>query len=569
MTSDSLAVAAGGRFDRPGMDPQPTNGAAATAINDRDRRLPLAIFLVALLIFSLAGLRRDLWAPDEPRHAEVAAEMVRTGDYVVPRLNGEVYPDKPPLPFWIMSVPMRIFGDHSEWAARLPYAIAAALALALTFALARRFFGSDVALTAALLLGTAGQFAWLSQRVSLDIFQTLFVLLAIFAWVREARGESASWKNGLLFFTACGLGLSTKGPTALLVPFSAVIAHGLATGTLRRLGSRQFLPFVVVMLGIVASWLVPATLQAGEGYARAILGDRSFGRFTTANNHDQPFWYYFKEWPVEFLPWSPAFLCALWLAWKRELPGDPAARRLLLGWILVPFVVLSIAATKRGNYLMPLYPAAAILAAHFVHSVDRLDSKPGIVVHAIVRVLTGLIALVGVVATIVPFTPLLEEHHLPNLTVAGPIVGIAVSIVGIVAFRRGGESILALHRTLAVGLIALVPWVGSLLFPVIDAEKSDRRIAEKLLELVGPHAEKPIAFLRYSPEASRFYSQLSCIELRDRDELAKRLVADEFDYAVIESDKWEKLSKLLPEGVPLHTVGEGRAEEILIVDMSR
>lgn len=549
------------------MNSETTIGGASRATDDR--RLPLAIFLVALVVFSLAGLRRDLWAPDEPRHAEVAAEMVRTGEYVVPRLNGEVYPDKPPLPFWIMSVPMRVFGERSEWAARLPYAIAAALALAVTFAIARRLFGRDVALTAALLLATAGQFAWLAQRVSLDIFQTLFVLLAIFAWVKESRGEGASWRNGLLFFTACGLGLSTKGPTALLVPFSAVISHGLATGTLKRLGSIRFLPFVVVMIGIVAAWLVPATLEAGESYARAILGDRSFGRFTTANNHDQPFWYYFKEWPVEFLPWSPAFLAAIWLAWKKCESIDPGSRRLLLGWIGVPFLVLSIAATKRGNYLMPLYPAAAILAANFIHAVDRKDSRPGIVVHAIVRVLAGLVALVGVVAVVVPFTPLLEEHHLPSLRSTAPWVGGAVVLVGWIAFRRGSESILSLHRALAIGLLALIPWVGSILFPVIDAEKSDRRIAEKLLELAGPNAEKPIAFLRYSPEASRFYSRLHCIEFRDRDDLVAGLVEGRFDFAVIERDKWERLSVFLGNGTRLHAVGEGRAEDIVVIDLSR
>lgn len=532
------------------------------------RSLPWIIFVIALILFSVAGARRDLWAPDEPRHAEVAAEMLRTGEYVVPHLNGEVYPDKPPPPFWVMTVALRVFGDRSEWAARLPFALAAALTLALTFALARRLLDEDIALTAVLLLASAGRYAWLAQRVSLDIFQTLFVLVAILSWVREHRREGSTWLNGLLFFGSCGLGLSTKGPTALLIPLAAVIAHGLATRSLHRLGSKRFLSWSLLMLGLVAVWLVPATMQAGNEYARAILSDRSFGRFITATNHEQPFWYYFKEWPIEFLPWSPAFLAALWLAWKRDLPCEPGSRRLLLAWIAIPFVVLSIAATKRGNYLMPLYPAAAMLAATFLHAKDRRDNETGVVVHAMMRSIAGLIALAGAAIAVLPFTDVLEENKLLGLEIVSPFVGLALLGVGVTVFRRGGDSLVTLHRTLAGGILALVPFAGLTVFPVIDAEKSDRLIAEKLLTLTDPEDAKPIAFLRYSPEASRFYSRLECVEIREREDLVLGLLDDHFDYAVIEFDKWEKLSELLPIGTPVHSVGARRGQDILIVDMS-
>lgn len=546
-------------------DPQIESSADTT---DRPTRsLPWIIFVFALILFSIAGTRRDLWAPDEPRHAEVAAEMLRTGEYVVPHLNGEVYPDKPPPPFWVMTVALRVFGDRSEWAARLPFAFAAALTLALTFALARRLLDEKIALTAVLLLASAGRFAWLAQRVSLDIFQTLSVLVAIFAWVREHRREGSTWVNGMLFFGACGFGLSTKGPTALLVPLAAVIAHGLATGSLHRLGSKRFLVWALLMLGMVAAWLIPATMSAGDEYARAILGDRSFGRFTSASNHDQPFWYYFKEWPIEFLPWSPAFLAALWLAWKKELPCEPGARRLLLAWIVIPFIVLSIAATKRGNYLMPLYPAAAIIAATFLHAKDRNDSESSVVVHAMMRAITGLIALAGAAVAALPFTDVLE-HKLPGLDIVAPFVGLAMVVVGVTAFRRGADSLITLHRTLSVGILALVPFAGLTVFPMIDAEKSDRLIAEKLLTLTNPADAKPIAFLRYSPEASRFYSRLDCVEIREREDLVLGLLDDQFDYAVIEFDKWEKLSEMLPIGTPVHSVGVRRGQDILIVDMS-
>jgi 4-amino-4-deoxy-L-arabinose transferase-like glycosyltransferase len=549
----------------PALDASTTNRAA---------RFTFLIFALGFAIFSIAGLRRDLWAPDEPRHAEVAAEMLRTGDYVVPHLSGDVYPDKPPPPFWVMTVTLRIFGEQSEWAARLPYALAAGLLLALTFALARRLFDDEIALTATLLLATAAQFMWLAQRVSLDIFQTLFVVSAIFAWVREQRGEGSSLTNGFLFFTACGLGLSTKGPTALLVPLAAAIGHAIATGSLAKLRAPRFLVSIVVMLGIVAAWLIPATLEAGEEYARAILGSRSFGRFTTAQNHDRPWWYYFKEWPVEFLPWSPAFLTALWVVFRSRLL-EPGPRHLLAAWIGVPFIVLSISITKRGNYLMPLYPAAAILTAAFIHHLERMppgDALDGarLGLLRVMKTIVGILAIAGIAAIVAPHTPWVTVFAIPGAGAAGFVAGAALLTLALAALRRSGASVLVLHRKLAGGLLALIPLVGLAVFPVIDHVKSDRLIAEKLLATVGETSAKPIAFVGHAPEASRFYSHLDCVELDGRDELAAGFRSGVYDYAVIDRKRWNKFIVENPEFAFLvteHEIGSGRAATLVLVEL--
>lgn len=533
-----------------------------------DARTPWLVFFLGFLVFSIAGLKRDIWAPDETRHAEVAAEMIRGHDYVVPRLNGEEYPDKPPPPFWLMTIPMRVFGADNAWAARLPFAIAVGLILALTYAMTRRLFDARIALTATLLLASAGEFAWLGQRVSLDVFQALFVLLAIVAWLREQRGEGSTLANGLMFFAACGAGLSTKGPTALLIPFAAVIGHGLATGTLRRLGSWRFLLGIPLMLAIVAIWLVPAARAASPEYLHAILGEKSFGRFTNAINHEHPFHYYLIEWPVEFLPWSPILLVAVFLAFKKEVECDRGAKRLLYFWIGIPFLVLSISQTKRGNYLLPLYPAAAMLCAVVLHQLDaRIDSRASVVLHGILRGFALLFVIAGLIAAAIPFTRLLDEHDLPNIVPAGIVVGAVICLIGAVAFLRGGESMVTLQRTMAAGMMILVPVVGLVLAPVIDAEKSDRLIAEKLVELGARDSTKPIAFLRYSPEAARFYSGLDCREVYDRDELADALNRGEYDFAVIDSDKWEKLRQALPDTVKAGPAGKGRARLVYVIDM--
>lgn len=541
------------------------------------RAKPWMFFVLGCLVFLTTALRRDLWAPDEPRHAEVAAEMVRSGDYVIPQLNGEVYSDKPPPPFWVMVTSMRMLGGPSEFAARLPFAIGAGLTLALLFSIARRLFGAQVAFSATLIMMTAGQFMWLAQRVSLDIFQTLFVTLAIYGWLRQQRGEGSSWVNGLIFFLACGCGISTKGPTALLVPLSAAIGHALASKTLSRLRDPRFLAGIVAMAAFILGWLIPASRRGGEAYTHDLVFTQSFGRIANAWNHEHPFFYYFGEWPIEFLPWSPAFLLAIWLAWREKgaLPGRSEDRRLLYSWIAIPFLVLSIAQSKRGNYLLPLYPAAAMLAALAVHQLEGKSSRYNVLLFALMQAIVGLLGIAGLVAIVIPFTKLLEEHHLPGLELAGPLVGALLVGIAITTLRRGRNGLVAQLRTLACGILVLLPTAGLTVFPVIDAEKSERLVANRLVELTGLRVDQPIAFLDRAPESARFYSGLDCRELKEREDLIAALQSGEYRLAVIEKKKLEGTKKREPllqaigREITVHEVGPGRGSEVVILEVTR
>ncbi len=190
----------------------------------------LVLAAATVLLFVRLG-SLDLWAPDEPRYAQVAEEVRRmdrgaAGLFLL-SLNGEVYDQKPPLYYWLAALAGTSEGRVTEWAARAPSAFAGLALVAATIALGRRLFGAAPAALGGLLLDTAGLFPHLALRSQLDLLLALFEMLALAGFWRLDRGIGSRRSNLLLMHGAMGLGVLTKGPVGFLVPV-LVIAGFLA-----------------------------------------------------------------------------------------------------------------------------------------------------------------------------------------------------------------------------------------------------------------------------------------------------------------------------------------------------
>ena len=164
---------------------------------------------------------RDAWAPDEPRYAQVAQEMLHDGHWWYPHVNARPYPDKPPLYFWLAAAAGLPSGRVSEAAARVPSALAHLLLVALTFWLGRRLFGVEGAAISALALTTLWMEAWMARRACLDVLLSLCACAAIAAMLKA--GDAARNGSRLRWIawaaasgTATALGVMTKGPVVLL-----------------------------------------------------------------------------------------------------------------------------------------------------------------------------------------------------------------------------------------------------------------------------------------------------------------------------------------------------------------
>ena len=328
----------------------------------RDAAL-VVVLGAAVLVPSL--FTRDPWNPDEPRYAEIARAMVATGNYWVPHLNGEIYPDKPALFFWLTAGLMRL--GLGVGSGRVVAAVAAAATLLLVYWLGRRLHDRQVGLWAAAITATTLLFAWMGKCGVLDAPLTLCVVGAICCGERALAGAGrrpGAWWLG--FYAAIGFGVLFKGPVALAVPVLVALAYGVARRAEVRKGGWWHLAGVALMLAVVAAWLVPALLKGGEAYANEIVVGQTAQRFTKHAAHRKPWFFFLVTWPFYFLPWSLLVPLALVSAVKAARGGRERQAWLPALWVVVIFVFFSIPSGKRERYILPIVPAVALLVARYI-----------------------------------------------------------------------------------------------------------------------------------------------------------------------------------------------------------
>ena len=315
-------------------------------------------FAIAVL-FTLLG-QRGLNEPDEGRYAEIAREMTVNGDWLVPHMNGIPHFQKPPILYWLTALSLRNFG-HSEWAARLPSALAALGVVILSFLIGLRLFKErDRAVMTAIVLTTMGGFFAMGRLLTPDMTMTFWITASI---------TSALYGQRWLFFILMGLGFLTKGPMALVVPVCAIVGWEWRSAAVERLR----LPWwrgISITLAISLSWFVILSLrdsQLFDYFWRYELVQR-FGSHT--HGRARPFWFFMLVLPLALLPWL--FMLPVKRACQSlRSNGIKPWHGLLLGWILVPLVILSISGSKLPTYVLPLLPAFALGIASVLPSLRR------------------------------------------------------------------------------------------------------------------------------------------------------------------------------------------------------
>ena len=316
------------------------------------------LMFAALVAFPFLG-SFGLLEPDEGRFAQIGREMMATGDFLVPRLNGIEQFYKPPLVYWINAVGYRILGI-SEWTARLPSALAFFGTIWLTGWMGWRLGGRRLGWMAALMLASMLEPYALGRQITLDTTLTFWVTAALTCLVRVATGDQAK-KSGFLFFLCMGLGFLAKGPMAWVVPMTAALCWTVA---LRRHGQRLGLPWlkgVLLMVGVSVSWFLVVCWKY-PGLWKYFLGYELVERFaSTTHGRSKPFWFFLPILAVGTVPWT-GFLLGLAMAawrkiWNRSLSP---AQWALAAAVVVPFVIVSCSGSKLLTYILPIYPSLAL-----------------------------------------------------------------------------------------------------------------------------------------------------------------------------------------------------------------
>src|SRR5262245_50217536 len=189
-------------------------GKADASASVRPAALLALLLLPAVLLYPCLSFY--LFEPDEGRYAEIPREMLLRSEWVVPYLQGQPYLDKPPLLYWLVMASYRLFGVH-DWSARLVPALAVHAAVLLTYLLGRRSLGERAAFWGALLLALAPGFLSMGRLLLLDGLLALWVAAALLGAFEAVRGPRLRWGWWLTAALACGLGVLTKGPVAVLL----------------------------------------------------------------------------------------------------------------------------------------------------------------------------------------------------------------------------------------------------------------------------------------------------------------------------------------------------------------
>lgn len=412
--------------------------------------LPAPIGSVLLAILWLlawaVGLQRSLGEPDEGRYAEIAREMLVSHDWVTPRLDGFLFFDKPPLHYWASATAYLAFGVH-PWTARLWCVLTGLLAMLAVGWAGKRLFGREVGGYAMAILGSSMVFAMAAHIDTLDIAVAAFLGMGMAFFMVAQFDPSAVhqrvWLN-VLMWASLALAILSKGLIGVVLPGVALVVFALWQRNIRMIWRTSPWLGLLVIAVIAAPWFVMICRVHPEFFDYFFIREH-FTRFLTSDDgRSKPLWFFMPVVVLGLFPWT------LMLPWQRSdwklLDLRNPARRFLLVWVGVTFLFFSASHSKLTFYVLPLWPAAALLLAWLV---ARMSVK------TMVQRLWWLAALAGCAA-------------------AGAVIGIltvrSISEEAIRAALRGGAEGLA--------MIALAAMVGAW-----AAQRGRRPLAIHLLAL--------------------------------------------------------------------------------------
>ncbi|HKO54628.1 MAG TPA: glycosyltransferase family 39 protein [Thermoanaerobaculia bacterium] len=370
--------------------------------------LPLWTLLAAVaLLLDLGGY--PLLDADEGRNGEVAREMAATNDYVMPRIDGMPYLDKPIVYFAAEAAAMEVLGP-TETAARLPAWLFTMATAALVGWFARRVWGGDAGWIAAIALMSMPLTLAFARTVIFDSALTFFIVLSIISFYLAVEGVILSREDGegsvssgaapkrygffavfaaqndtrwrVLAWAAMALGVLTKGPVALAIPLFIAIPYAVWRKRFKALWS---LTGLAVFALIIAPW-VWAVSQVVPDFLKYVLVTETAERMATkALKRTGPPWYFIPYLIGGALPWA----LALFREKRRERDNITV---FLMLWILIPFVFFSLSQSKRPQYILPLMPAVALLVARMWRTERR---EPGARTAGIALAILGGLLLVA------------------------------------------------------------------------------------------------------------------------------------------------------------------------------
>lgn len=470
-----------------------------------DLRLRAVLFWTLLFMAAVVTLPALGLAPfstkGEPREAIVAMQMLDTGDWVLPIDNNGDIPYKPPMLYWCMAAASHIDAGSPEFSFRLPSALSLIALVCLTFWFTASFSPGDRrrrsinAFMAGAVLLTSSEALRAGINARVDMVTTLFIVAAVMAFYCWIERRNIWGAAGAVIAMSCAM--LGKGPVGILLPAGITLVFGVWQGR----------GFVATGVRVVAAsltacilplcWYYSAYERGGDAFLNLVM-EENFGRMLgrmSYSSHYKGLWYYFAMLPAGLLPWTLLAVFALfslkkfrplkarvagWGAGLRRMA--PADRMALLAAVIV-FVFYCIPKSKRGVYLLPIYPFAAYFIARMALWLCA-ESKRSIRVFA--WILTVLSAVAGIIIAVVAFVPIGGKLAWFSLPFAAALPPLAIALAAGIAMRlRKAPSESPLLVSVVVTATLYLTYFA-FINPVVAAAKSDFPKARAIEAVMRP-----------------------------------------------------------------------------------
>jgi 4-amino-4-deoxy-L-arabinose transferase-like glycosyltransferase len=495
---------------------------ARVARQPRALRLRVLVFVLAAVLAVVVGqLGRDLLPPDDLREAEIAREMWASGDYVLPRLAGLPFVEKPPGFQVVVASAFAWTGGPSTAAARVVTAGFALLTLLAVFALGEEVLGLEGAALAVAFLGLSQRFCRTAHTVLLDNALTAALAFALlFVW-RGLREEKPRAKERAYAAAGLALGISFlfKGFVGPLLFGTGALAYLAAT---RRLGELRSalrpLPVAAFLLPPLL-WIVPFVARASPDLVRAFFISNHWGRATAGYaSNVRPFYFYLLDLWRGFLPAAALLPFAAFSAVRRRHTARGQTEFFFLSFAAAPILLLSFSKAKDSVYALPAYPALALLTASWCEEKLRGDSQGALRG-------TGAAAVAAVAASGTAVGATVYFAGFSWYAACALVVLVFLSALA-VWFGRRRELLNLAAASVATLALAWVLWFTGPLAQHEVARRSIRAPVEAALAQAGNRT-----VLLYNPSdglrgAASFWRNRTALEVQDLPTFVRRLVED-------------------------------------------
>lgn len=325
---------------------------------------------LSVLFFSFLG-NRPLSTPDEGRYVEIPREMVESGDWVTPHLNGLKYFEKPPFVYWVEAISIKLFGIH-EYFLRLPMALFALFGCFGVYLFCCKFYSRQAGIWGAIVLGTSTLYFVLGRIILLDMVLTTLLscgLFAGFAFVKTQLSEGIKRRLlGYLSMLFIGLAVLTKGLVALALPALIVAVWLLMTREFQKLRPLYIPTRLLLLLVVILPWHILVSLKNPTFFDFYFIHEHFERYLTTIHRRFQPIWFFVPVLIAGFLPWTiflPRALKDFFPVRFNQLKTYDIELFLSI-WIVVTFLFFSFSSSKLIPYILPAFPPLAVIVGRYL-----------------------------------------------------------------------------------------------------------------------------------------------------------------------------------------------------------